>query len=622
MKQKILKFLRKQPRWRLIVVAVIVLAGLVWFLKHGKTVETEITYTAKRGDLNITVLEGGSVEALESQEIRSEVRGAAGIKILKIVEEGYIVTDEDVKNGKVLVELDSSDLHDRIVQQEISYQSALASLTDAAQSYDIQRNQNTSDIASADQKALFARMDFEKYMGDKSAGEIIKRLKLDKAEEAAKKLLSGEDAEQQMLNAMEKNDKSDDAPNTSTNADKSPKKQTAAPVVHVSAPIMSVSLDMDFSAYGKEELLGDGSAMQDLRKYKDDLQSSKQQFGLADTKLNGTKRLFEKGFATKTELETDQVSFDNCQLKVKTSETALNLFIKYEFQKEARDLISKYAESLQALERQKKEAVSKLAQAKAKLKEAESRYQIEANQRKHLLEQLDKCIIKAQRPGLVVYGGSSNDRWGDSSEEIREGALVREWQPIITIPNMQRMSVRVKVHESYIKKIAKDLKATIKIDAFPDQPLPGEVIKVGLLPDSQNRWMNPDMKVYQTIVAINATNSWIKPGMSAKVEIMIKKLHDVICIPLQAVSQSDGKHYCHVVNGKTEKREIEIGEFNDEFIEVISGLKAGERVSLRAPEAGISTSTNSSGLPPAGVKKKQGGTPASKPDAAKPPAKN
>ena len=54
--------------------------------------------------------------------------------------------------------------HDRIVQQEISYQSALASLTDAAQSYDIQRNQNTSDIASADQKALFARMDFEKYM--------------------------------------------------------------------------------------------------------------------------------------------------------------------------------------------------------------------------------------------------------------------------------------------------------------------------------------------------------------------------------------------------------------------------------------------------------------------------
>lgn len=621
MKQKILKFLRKQPRWRLIVIVVIVLVGLVWFFKHGKTAETEITYTAKRGDLNITVLEGGSVEALESQEIRSEVRGAAGIKILKIVEEGYIVTDEDVKKGKVLVELDSSDLHDRIVQQEISYQSALASLTDAAQSYDIQRNQNTSDIASADQKALFARMDFEKYMGDKTATEIIRRLRLDKAEEEAKKLLSGEDAEQQMLNAMEKNDKAEDTPNTSTNADKTFKKQPS-PLVHPSAPIMSVSLDMDFSEYAKEELLGDGSAMQDLRKYKDDLQSSKQQFGLADTKLNGTKRLFEKGFATKTELETDQVSFDNCQLKVKTSETALNLFIKYEFQKEARDLISKYAESLQALERQKKEAVSKLAQAKAKLKEAESRYQIEANQRKHLLEQLDKCIIKAQRPGLVVYGGSSNDRWGDSSEEIREGALVREWQPIITIPNMQRMSVRVKVHESYIKKIAKDLKATIKIDAFPDQPLPGEVIKVGLLPDSQNRWMNPDLKVYQTIVAINATNSWIKPGMSAKVEILIKKLHNVICIPLQAVSQIDGKHYCYVVNGKAEKREIEIGEFNDEFIEVIKGLKPGEKVSLRAPQAGISTSTNSSGLSPAGAKKKRGEAPAAKPEAARPSAKH
>ena len=55
------------------------------------------------------MLEGGSIEALESQDVKCEVRGYR-VKILKIVEEGYQVTEEDVRTNKVLVELDSSEL--------------------------------------------------------------------------------------------------------------------------------------------------------------------------------------------------------------------------------------------------------------------------------------------------------------------------------------------------------------------------------------------------------------------------------------------------------------------------------------------------------------------------------
>ena len=88
-------------------------------------------------------MEGGSLQALESQEAKCEVRvGYQGTKILKIVEEGYLVTEDDVKAGKVLVELDSSDLQKQIVQQDIQFESAAASLTDAQQNYEIQVNQN------------------------------------------------------------------------------------------------------------------------------------------------------------------------------------------------------------------------------------------------------------------------------------------------------------------------------------------------------------------------------------------------------------------------------------------------------------------------------------------------
>src|SRR5207247_4721810 len=89
-------------------------------------------------------------------------------------------TEDDVKTNKVLVELDSSDLQKQIVQQEIQYQTAIASLTDAEQGYDIQLNQNISDIKAAEQKTRFARMDFDKFLGDTVTQDIIDDLGLEK----------------------------------------------------------------------------------------------------------------------------------------------------------------------------------------------------------------------------------------------------------------------------------------------------------------------------------------------------------------------------------------------------------------------------------------------------------
>lgn len=589
---KIVSFLKSQPRWRLVAGGGVFLLILFWMFHGGKSSGNEITFVAKRGPLKITVLEGGSIEAMASQEIRSEVKGGQGTKILKIVEEGYQVTEEDVKKGKVLVELDSSDLRQKLTQQEIQFQSALSSLTESSQGYEIQRNQNVSNVKAAEQKAQFARMDLEKYMGDKASSEIVHLLKFDQLEAAVQSVPSGENAEQEMLSAMEDNRNQQNETENSTNKVKGATNSQPAVLVASTAPVAPPSaqkeeppVEIDFSKYAKAELLGDGSAMQQLRKLTDDLQSAQQQQGLSQTKLAGTRRLFEKGFATKTELQTDEISDENNTLKVKTAETAYNLFIKYEFPRQAQDLVSKYEEALRSLEREKKEAISKLAQARARLKGAESRYSIEAAQRKELLDQIEKCVIRAQKTGLVVYGGGSEGYYYGGYEQIREGATVRERQPIITIPDMTQMAVKVKVHESYIQKVQKGLKATIVVDAFPDKKLKGEVVKVALLPDSQNRWMNPDLKVYQTTVAIQGVQPWLKPGMSAKVEILVKQLADVVYVPLQAVTENNHKNFVYVVNGRTEMREVKAGDFNDEFIEIKEGLKASEKVLLRAPDA-------------------------------------
>lgn len=586
------RFVFSLPRWlKLALGMVLALAAYSWFGK-SKTTSQGSTFTARRGPLEINVLQGGLTEALESQSIKCEVRNQGqGTKILKIVEEGYLVTEEDIRTNKVLVEFDSSEIKKLITQQDIQFEATAAALTDAQQAFDIQLNQNKSDVKAAEQKAKFALLDFEKFMGSRAAGEILEKIRVmeeqeDKTPAPAKTGTASEGAA--VLPA------STNLPPAFTDRGSQvllasvgsvPPAAAPAPEVRPS-PAKSLAVGdalkkqlVDFGHYANLELLGDGEAKQKIRKFEDDLQVARKEMAQTQTALEGTQRLHARGFVTKTELEADEFKFENSRLKVQTAETAQTLFTKYDFPKSAEEFLSKYLEAVRELQRTGKGAVSKLAQAEAKLKSAEGRYNLEIKQRKDLGEQLDKCLIRATKPGLVTY--NNNYYYGD--EAIREGTVVREQQPIIMIPNLSQMGLKVRVHESYIKKIQKGQKVRMTADAFPEIKIEGEVTKVAVLPDSQNRWLNPDMNAYQTTIKITTAHDWLKPGMSVKAEILVKELQDVVYIPVQAVTLVDGKQICMVQRGSgQERRTLEIGEFNDEFIEIKKGLQAGDKVFLRS----------------------------------------
>ena len=642
----LITFIRQQPRWRLGLVIVLLATGAWWWFRSASGSGANIaTFTARRGPLDITVLEGGSLQALESQEIKCEVRvGYQGTKILRIIEEGYLVTDEDIRTNKVLVELDSSELEKQIVQQEIQFQSALASLTDAQQGYEIQVNQNQSDVKAAEQKVRFARMDFDKFLGDSVTDDLVKELGLDKLiAEASTNNVTAASATEKPNGSVPKpgvTDASSPRPPRQANLNDQPSPgglparqsvngQTAAPLPSPARPPAAAAAAapeslptfelpstaaIDFGKYARLDVLGDGEAKQKLRKMDDDLQVAQKELGQAKITLEGTQRLFGKGFVTKNDLQRDEIAHDNSRLKVQTAGTARDLFLKYDFPKSAEESLSKYLDAVRELDKTRRLAISKLAQAEARLKSGQGQFEVQLRQRKDLQEQRDKCIILAKKTGLVVYGSGRDEYYGNQ-EPMREGATVRERQAIITIPDLSRMSVNVKIHETYIKKIKKSQKARITVDAFADKVLTGEVTKVSVLPDSQNRWMNPDLKVYSVTIAIDGTQDWIKPGMSTKVEIMVNRLEDVIQIPVQAVTLNDGKQVCYVAGGmKPERREVVIGEFTDEFIEVKSGVKEGERVLLSAPD-GIQSDGGRPKSDPASDKPE---TPAETPAPAKP----
>src|SRR5687767_15617308 len=101
--------LRSKPVWLGGGASVLlVVAWAIWPKSRGNAVQE--FHTVKRGDFMISIVEGGTLEAVNEVIVRSDVEGTA--RIIKMVPEGTYV-----KKGDLLVELDSSQAQDQVNQQ-------------------------------------------------------------------------------------------------------------------------------------------------------------------------------------------------------------------------------------------------------------------------------------------------------------------------------------------------------------------------------------------------------------------------------------------------------------------------------------------------------------------------
>jgi len=114
------------------------------------------SFAVKRGPLRISVTESGTIQAREQIIIKSEVEGRT--TILSLVEEGKIV-----KEGDLLVELDSSRLLDERIDQQIRVQNGEAAFIRARENLAVAKNQAQSDIDRAELTFEFAKQDLKKY---------------------------------------------------------------------------------------------------------------------------------------------------------------------------------------------------------------------------------------------------------------------------------------------------------------------------------------------------------------------------------------------------------------------------------------------------------------------------
>ncbi len=483
------------------------------------------TFAALKGDLVVTVTESGSIRARKTIDIRSEVYREA--TIISLVPEGTYITQEDVDAGKVLVEFDSSSSVDRLKEEAKGLASDEASLTEAQENYNIQQNQNESDITAAKLAVQFGLLDLQNFLGKSASQKLVEK------------------------------------------------------VAHDPNATIEVVMLVEFLA--EPNSLG-GEALQTQKQYENDILLAAGQLEKATDVFEGTQKLYDANYASALDLKSARLDVDRYRIQKESAVEALRLYKLYALPKQTIQLLSVYREAGHELRRTEARARSMMAQALARRGNAEEEVIESGDDVERCKKQVAACTIRAPAPGLVVYSSSGDSYRREERGPIQEGGKVYQRQKIISLPNTAEMIVEVRVHEASVDKVRTGQRATITAEPFPDKTFHGQVLSVAPLPDAQRSYLSPDIKVYTTKVNIGDSQASLRPGMSAKVEILVEQLDDVLMVPVQVVANRRGKKVCYIATDRgAEQREVQTGAFNDIFVEIVSGLQVGENVLLSPP---------------------------------------
>jgi RND family efflux transporter MFP subunit len=368
-------------------------------------------------------------------------------------------------------------------------------------------------------------------------------------------------------------------------------------------------LALDLAVLDRDKYL-QGEYQQDVDEKKGDIEVSKKELKEAEENLEKYRKFVKKGFGTPEQLRINEIQVEGKRFALRSKEAKLMVLEKFQRKRQETELTAKAAEAVRKLDRAKKAGAAAIDKAQSDLEAAQAAARVEKQALDRIYEQLDKCVVRAPADGVLVYDKS---RWYDPSSQVRAGGMVHNQQTLFQLPDLARMQVKVKIHESMIKKVKKGQKAEISVESEAHMVLHGTVEKVGILADTMGYWNEGGVKEYLTIIKIDdlPENAGLNPGFTAQVKILANELPDVLLVPVQAVADKEGKHFAYTCKfGGVDRREVDVGDTNEKFVEIKSGLDEGEKVALDArsrltAETKASDKKSQPDEPKAGEKKKE-----------------
>jgi HlyD family secretion protein len=197
-------------------------------------------------------------------------------------------------------------------------------------------------------------------------------------------------------------------------------------------------------------------------------------------------------------------------------------------------------------------------------------------------QNLDDLTIRAPFAGVVI---SKDAQPGEMISPVSAGGGFTR-TGICTIVDMESREIEIDVNEAYINRVQPGQHASARLDAYPDWNIDAHVINIVPTADRQKATVRVRM-------AFDTLDPRILPDMGVRVDFLNTEpraeepqSHAVASVPSAAVRREGETDYVMVLNGDAlERRAVRIGRKSSDSVELLSGVRAGERVVTTSSEA-------------------------------------
>lgn len=336
-------------------------------------------------------------------------------------------------------------------------------------------------------------------------------------------------------------------------------------VVNTSEAIMiQAQATYDTALIAKEEYLS-GTYNEQKKMIENEIFVAEESLKKAQLSYDSIKRLVSRGVLSSLQLEGEEFRVDAAKNELDLATQKLKVL--EDFTK--RKMLTQLESDIKA--------------AEVKWRNEKDSYQEEGKTFQQIQDQFVKCKAVAPAAGQVVYANVQSSRSG-SEFVVEPGVAVREQQVIIRLPDPNAMQIKAKISESRITLVHEGMPVTIRIEAFGDKTVPGEVTKVNKYAEPGNFW-SASAKEYVTLIKILSPPPDLRVGLTAEVQIHVEHRDNALQIPVQAIYERLGKTFCLVKNGTNwDTREVVISSTNDKMVaideEASETMNAGDQVVL------------------------------------------
>jgi HlyD family secretion protein len=186
-----------------------------------------------------------------------------------------------------------------------------------------------------------------------------------------------------------------------------------------------------------------------------------------------------------------------------------------------------------------------------------------------------RMTVTASRPGTVVYVAS------EQGEKKRVGDSCWRGQSVLEIPDLRSMRAEGEIDEADAGRIAVGQRATLRLEAHPDDVFTGRVRAIGGAVRSRSE-VNP-LKVVKLEIDLDHTDPQrMRPGMRFTGTVEIERAAGVLAAPAEAVfNRPDGPVVFRRRGWGSEAVRPVLGRRNERLVEIVKGLRPGDMISRR-----------------------------------------